>query len=150
MAFQTAVLPGRKFNLYRESDATPGQFEFMCPAASQNFAQNKSYNDTTRSNCDTPTAIPEATREASIVTRTISFSGLIDLARLALLQADFDAAAGHRYQFKFEETGANGGGVYTGTVKFDTFTVGKDSPNGNVTFEAAGQFEGAVAWTAAT
>ena len=146
MADQTSVLPGRKFNLYRESDTVPGTYEFFCPADNVNFSQNNTFNDTTRSNCDTPTAIPTATREVSLQTRTISFSGKVDLARRRLLQADFDAAAGNEYQLKFEETGANGGGAYSGTLKFDSIVFAKDAPNGNVTFEATAQFEGAVPW----
>lgn len=145
----STVHPGNRFNLYRENDSTPGQWDFLCAADAHSHTITNAYNDTTRADCSTPTNVPLTSRSVSSRTEAIEFSGKIDLARRRLLTLDAKTEAGHRYQIRWDETGANGGGTVTGTVKFDSLRFGKSSPKGNVDFAVTGQFEGEAVWAAA-
>lgn len=143
MADELDLLPGNRFRLYRESDATPGQFEFVCVATTITFNRTNNLEDTTASPCDDPTALPD--RKSVKVSRAwnLNFSGKSDIKRIVGVEADFNAEGTHRYQLLMDKLAADSGRTYTGAVHFETLEVAK-SDNGMVTFSAQARGDGAL------
>jgi hypothetical protein len=137
------LLPGNRFRLYRESDSTPGQFEFVCVATTITFNRTNNFEDTTVADCDDPLAIPTRKSVKQSTAWNLNFSGNSDIKRIEGIEADYNAEGTHRYQLLLDKPAADGGRTYTGAVHVETFELAKTN-NGLVTFSAQMRGDGAL------
>ena len=136
------LIPGSKFRLLRESDTTPGTFEFVCLATTVSFERGKEFDDATVPDCDNPDAVPF--RKSMVKSRSwdVSFSGRSDAKRLEKIEADHESDAPRKYQILVALSGADGGKTYTGPAHVGPVTIAKND-NGIVTFSSSLRGDGA-------
>lgn len=130
------LIPGSKFRLLRESDTTPGTYEFICIATTTSFERGKEFEDATVPDCDAPDVAPD--RRSVVKSRSwdVTFSGRADAARLVKIETDYESDATHKYQILIALTSGAGGRTYTGSAYMGPVTLGK-SDNGMVTFSSS-------------
>lgn len=143
MANEPDLLPGNRFRLYRESDTVAGTYEFVCVATTITFNRTNSFEDTTVSDCDDPTAIPNRKSVKTSTAWNLNFSGNSDIKRIEKIEADYEAEGTHNYQLLLDKPAADGGRTYTGAVFVETFELAKQN-NGLVTFSAQMRGDGAL------
>lgn len=127
------LTPGNRFQLFRESDTTPGTFEFVGLGTTVSFTRASAFEDATAPDLTNPLA--PLWQESSRKSRSwgLDFSGRTDAKAFEKIEADEAADGPHNYQIKVDKTAAKGGKTYTGPVFFDSLDLGK-SENGFVTF----------------
>lgn len=129
------LLPGNRFRLYRESDATPGTFEYVGIGVTVTFHRATTYEDATVADLAVPTAIPTRKSVKKSTSWSMNFSGKVDAALFTKLEGDEGAETAHKYQIAIDLTAANGGRTYTGPLFYETLEMAKND-NGLVTFTA--------------
>jgi hypothetical protein len=127
----------------RESDTTPGTYEFLCLATTIGFNRAKEFEDASTPDCDDPDAMIERRSIARMRSWGIKISGKLDAKRLEKLEADFNATVAKRYQLTTALTAAKGGKTYTGTAHLETLDINR-AESALTTFEAALRGEGAL------
>ncbi len=142
-----SILRGNQFDVFRETD-TPGQFAFFCVATSQSLEHSIQYDESNERDCSDRSALAQNVRTPKGQMMKGTISGRCSAKHHSYLRADMAAAAAgnpRKYQFIIDDTGANGGGTYTGPLQFDALSISKQD-NGQVTFNASGQFQGMPVW----
>lgn len=142
------LVPGSRFNLYRESDTTPGTYEFVAEGVTLKFGRTNTFDDATVADTATPTNRPQRKSVKKLTTWSLNFSGKADPVRYAKLERDFEAEDPHNYRVAFDMAAAKGGRSYTGLVHFETLELDKNE-QGVVTFSSQTRGEGAYVTQAA-
>jgi len=137
------IVPGKRFRLYRESDETPGEFEFLCMGTTVGFSRKRDFEDATFPDCDDPDAEEERKSTPRGRSWDFKFSGKVDAVRLAKIEADYDSGGTRKYQLLMDLAAAKGGRTYTGEAWVETLDVNK-ADNGWVSFDASLRGDGAL------
>lgn len=144
-------LPGTKFRLNR-APAGSSVYTLMCLALSEDFNEVTEFDDVTMPDCDTPANVPWQASIPKMQKAELSFSGVMDAVKFGTIRADRDASAAGtpaNYQIQFADTGANGGGAWTGQWHIENLQIRRQDAAGKVEFTCKLRSQGAITWAAA-
>ncbi|RVU17500.1 phage tail tube protein [Methylobacterium oryzihabitans] len=139
------LLPGNRFRAYRGDGATPTNWAFLCLGTSVTLTLTNAFEDATVPDCDEPLKIPVRKSVLSSTSWGGRIAGQVDATRLAKLRADAESQTPVLYQFRVDQSAANGGGAWTGTVFVENLEIAKTN-NGIVGFTCQFRGDGALAW----
>lgn len=142
-------LPGTKFRVNR-APVGSSTYTFLCLALSRDFNLVTEFDDVTMPDCDTPSNVPHAASLPKMQKAELTISGVVDAVKFDTIRDDRAlSAAGTavNYQIQFADTGANGGGAWTGSWHFETLQVRATDAAGKVEFTAKLRSQGTITWT---
>lgn len=136
MAFPT-LQRGSVMQIFAGDGATPTEvFTLICIASTKSFKRGVEVDSHFELDCASPDTLP---RRVSIAksgpTWQLDISGRADFVKFHTLEGWLDGAT-HNIEIKLSQTGANGGGAYTGSVILTSLNL-ETSDNATVTFSAS-------------
>jgi hypothetical protein len=144
------VIRGTKCLIQLGDGATPTEvFVAPCVLTTKSFELTTETNDETVPDCTDLEAASFVDRFAVSRSARISGSGKVDMDSLAIWRTWALAGVPKNVRFRFDVTGANGGGYYAMSGILASFSTSAEN-NGNADIEIEIASNGAVAWTAAT
>lgn len=142
------LVPGNRFRLYRESDTTPGTYDYVGLATTVGFTRSSEYEDATAPSLSDPLATPRRRSSRKSRSWDLSFSGRVDAKVFEKVELDEAGTDPHNYRITVDKSAAAGGKTYTGPIFFETLEVGTQE-RGFVTFSAKCRGDGAYTMVAA-
>ena len=144
------VIRGTKCLIQLGDGTTPTEvFAAPCALTTKSFELTTETNDETVVDCADLEAAPFVDRFAVSRSARISGSGKVDMDSLAIWRTWALAGVPKNVRFRFDLTGANGGGYYAMSGLLSSFSITAEN-NGNADIEIEIASNGAVAWTAAS
>lgn len=132
------LLSGNRFNLYR---MVTGQAVFVCLAANLGLTETKEMEETTRQECDDPTAIPSRQSVVKSLAWSLNFGGKASMAQYKLLRDDYKSETPVAYRIVAVPGDGIGAGQWDGDIHIESLEMSK-SDNGIVSLSAQARGDG--------
>ena len=138
-------LPGRRY-LLRRYNTTTLKYDFLAIVENKSLDQTNNYADTTAPDEAQPTNIPVRKSIKTTLQWDVTFSGMIDTSKLALLRADCASESPVNYAFEFVPTSGIGAGYYSGAIFFEKLTLAGEQ-KGMTSFSVSARGDDVLTWT---
>jgi hypothetical protein len=137
------------FKIWIEDPDNPGVFIAPCGFTQKALTITGSTSDVVIPDCDDPDAAAWVGRGIASLSAEFNGSGVFALDGHAKWRKRMLAAASFPVRVEFADTGANGGGYYSGNAVLTTLgeAVQRGADGGKTTANVAGQSDGAWIWT---